>query len=84
MTSPRTGAREMAEAYADKLWNTSGEAHDWCWEDSKRDFLAGFHAGIEEAARVAESMVPEGMYHVPKTHVALQVCRKIRAMKGEG
>jgi hypothetical protein len=44
---------EAAGKYADELWNSS-EPKDWAWEDSVRDFEAGWKAAIEEAIRIIQ------------------------------
>lgn len=37
---------------------------------------------LEEAAKVADNVFPDAMYHVPKKHLAMSIARKIRALPG--
>lgn len=39
---------------------------------------------LEEAAKVAEGNIPEGMYHVPKVHKARELVKAIRALMSAG
>jgi hypothetical protein len=76
--------REAAERYADKEWGDASHRGDE-WEDqmhrhAKSDFLAGWIAAIEAAAKVALRL--ERSMTCPKTpsHALVQCADEIRKL----